>query len=190
MDPLLVMFCGPSGSGKTTIVKHLISSLPELSFSVSATTRDRRSGEVDGKDYYFLGNKEFKEKIAADQFLEWEEVYHNGFYGTMLSEIDRISNNNKIAIFDVDVKGGLAIKKRYGKNLLDVFVVPPSLAELKKRLIARESETEESLTGRVNKAEQELTYQSKFSETIVNNDLQKSLVEAEQLVRNFLKGNV
>ena len=139
------------------------------------------------KDYYFLSVDEFHKKIENDEFLEWEEVYANGFYGTLRSEVDRIGSLGKVAIFDVDVEGGIHIKGRFGKNLLDVFVKPPSIAELHKRLVARASETPESLEKRVLKAELELTYADRFHHVIVNKELPAAFAEAEQLVRDFLK---
>jgi len=185
----LVLFCGPSGSGKTTIVKHLLSNFPELMFSVSATTRECRHNEIDGQDYYFMSVKEFKNKVENNEFLEWEEVYKNGFYGTLESEIERISSLGKVAIFDIDVEGGLSIINKYGSNTLDVIVVPPSIEELKKRLVARNSETPESLNKRVGKAVTELTYTNKFSHTLVNKNLDQSLREATTLVEEFLRQN-
>jgi guanylate kinase len=183
----LVLFCGPSGSGKTTIVKHLLSKYPELMFSVSATTRECRFNEVDGKDYYFMSVEEFNRKIENKEFLEWEEVYKNGLYGTLESEIERISSLGKVAIFDIDVEGGLTIKNKYGNNTLDVIVVPPTIEELKKRLVARNSETNESLKKRIDKAVTELTYTDKFSHTLVNENLDQSLQQASDLVEEFLK---
>ena len=182
----LILFCGPSGSGKTSIVQHLLKKFSKLSFSVSATTRNKRNGEVHGKDYYFMTVDEFHEKIRNDEFLEWEEVYENGFYGTLRSEIDRIGKLGKVAIFDVDVEGGVHIKGRFGANLLDVFVHPPTIEELRKRLVARASETAETLERRVLKAEHELTYSSRFSHVIVNHDLGDATREAEQMVEQFL----
>lgn len=187
MDSKLILFCGPSGSGKTTIVHHLLKTFPVLSFSVSATTRSKRSNEVHGKDYYFLSVDEFLEKIQNDEFLEWEEVYANGFYGTLRSEVQRISSLGKVAIFDVDVEGGIHIKGRYGKNLLDVFVRPPALEDLHKRLVARASETPESLEKRIHKAEHELTYADRFHNVIINKDMHVAFAEAEQLVSSFLE---
>lgn len=187
MKSKLILFCGPSGSGKTTIVRHLLNTFPELSFSVSATTRSKRQNEIDGKDYYFLSVDEFHEKIENDEFLEWEEVYSNGYYGTLRSEVDRIGGLGKVAIFDVDVEGGIHIKGRFGKNLLDVFVRPPSIDVLHQRLVARASETPESLEKRVLKAELELTYSDRFHHVIVNQDLPAAFAEAEKLVRDFLK---
>ena len=186
MKEKLILFCGPSGSGKTSIVHSLLINFSQLSFSVSATTRAKRPYEAEGKDYYFLSIDDFKNKIDAREFLEWEEVYKNGFYGTLKSEITRITNEGKAVIFDVDVEGGLNIKKEYGDNLLDVFVMPPEIEELKKRLIARATETEESLAARIHRAEEELVYAKKFSQVIVNHVFEDAAKEAESLVEKFL----
>lgn len=182
----LILFCGPSGSGKTSIVHSLLKKFPELSFSVSATTRAKRPYEMNGKDYYFLSVDDFKKKIEDEEFLEWEEVYKNGFYGTLKSEIIRITDEGKAVIFDVDVEGGLNIKKEYGDKLLDVFVMPPGIEELKKRLIARATESEESLAARVHRAEEELVYAKKFSHVIINHVFEDAAKEAENLVWQFL----
>ena len=187
MRPRLILFCGPSGSGKTTIVKHMLARFPQLSFSISATTRKRRSNEKDGVDYYFLSEDEFRNRIAKNEFLEWEEVYKSGFYGTLLSEIERIRNEGMVPVFDIDVEGGLNIKKKFGSDLLDVFVVPPSLEELEHRLVARKSEDEASLRKRVEKAASEINYKDRFSKVIINKNLDDSLDEAEQMVREFLE---
>lgn len=182
----LILFCGPSGSGKTSIVHHLLKKFPQLSFSVSATTRPKRVNETDGIDYHFLSLQDFKKRIEHHEFLEWEEVYTNGYYGTLKSEIKRIADDGKAVIFDVDVEGGLTIKHAYGDNLLDVFVMPPGIEELKKRLIARATETDESLMARILKAEEELAYREKFSHVIVNSIFEDALQEAENLVNEFL----
>lgn len=187
MENKLILFCGPSGSGKTSIVRHLLAKNARLSFSISATTRKRRENEVDGHDYYFISVEEFKLKIQNDEFLEWEEVYENGFYGTLKSEVNRISSMNKVAIFDIDVEGGIHIKGRYGSNLLDVFVMPPTIEDLHKRLVARASETPETLQKRVQKAEHELTYSDRFSHVIINGDRETAFREAEKLVNDFLE---
>jgi len=182
----LILFCGPSGSGKTTIVKHLLSKYPVLSFSVSATTRKQRNGEVNGTDYYFISVEEFKSKINNGEFLEWEEVYENGFYGTLTSEIDRINALGKVALFDVDVVGGLNIKSKFGSNLLDVFVRPPSPDDLRKRLVARATETPESLERRIGKAAQELSFGDRFSNILVNDTIEQACAQADSLVEQFL----
>lgn len=186
MTGKLLLFCGPSGSGKTTIVHHLLKKDKRLSFSVSATTRPMRSNEQDGIDYHFLSVEKFKEKIANYEFIEWEEVYTDRFYGTLKSEVERIWDNRQVAVFDVDVIGGLNIKGQYGNNLLSVFVMPPSVDELHRRLKARNSETAESYRARIEKAEHELTFASHFDKIIVNDSLEVALVEAESIVTEFL----
>lgn len=186
MSEKLILFCGPSGSGKTSIVHHLLNKMPKLSFSVSATTRAKRHNEVDGKDYYFLSVDEFKKKIQRNEFIEWEEVYANGFYGTLRSEITRITNEDKAVVFDVDVEGGLNIKRQYGDKMLDIFVMPPGIEELKKRLVTRATESDESLLARILKAEDELNYKEKFSHVIVNCIFEDAAMEAETIVKNFL----
>lgn len=187
LQPKLILFCGPSGSGKTTIVHHLLENNSQFSFSVSATTRKKRDNEAHGKDYYFLSLEEFKNKIEEDQFIEWEEVYESGFYGTLKSEINRISSMGKHVIFDVDVEGGLKIKKLFTSSLLAVFVMPPSIEDLKQRLKSRATETQEDLKNRLEKAEQELKYSQFFDKVIVNKDLDESLKEAQNMVEKFLE---
>ncbi len=187
MPNKLILFCGPSGSGKTTIVHHLLKKNPRLCFSVSATTRPKRDIETDGIDYYFLTVQDFKEKIQRDEFIEWEEVYTNGFYGTLKSEIDKIGNEDKVAVFDVDVEGGLKIKNQFGEKMLAVFVMPPSIDELHKRLHARETETAESLKARIEKSEHELAFALRFDKVLINDDREKAFRKAEQLVEDFLK---
>ena len=182
----LLLFCGPSGSGKTTIVHHLLKTDPRLAFSVSATTRKKRDNETDGIDYYFITVDEFRKRIEGDEFIEWEEVYSGRYYGTLRSEINKIWENGKIPIFDVDVEGGLKIKNKFGDSLLAVFVRPPSLDELHKRLIARNSETPESYKARIEKSEQELAYAFRFNKFIVNDVLKFALKEARLIVNDFL----
>jgi guanylate kinase len=182
----LILFCGPSGSGKTSIVQHLLNRIPVLSFSVSATTRRKRRHETDGVDYYFLDVETFKGKIRAGEFLEWEEVYENGYYGTLRSEISRITGQGRVPVFDVDVEGGLSIKKEFGAALLDVFVRPPGITELKERLHARATEDEASFRARIAKAEHEITYAARFSHVLVNGDFKEAAAGAEALVREFL----
>lgn len=182
-----IIFSAPSGSGKTSLVKHLIQHVPNLGFSISACTRDRRGRhEVHGKDYYFLSQEEFKQKIDEDAFIEWEEVYAGNFYGTLKEEIQRIWDSGKAVIFDVDVKGGLALKKYFGDQALAIFVKVPSLDVLKARLNDRGTESEESLSRRLFKAEFEMKFEPHFDVTIVNDDFAKSSAEAENLVREFL----
>lgn len=181
-----IIFCAPSGSGKTTIVKHLLSVDLRLAFSVSACTRAQRANEVHGKDYYFLSQEVFHQKIQAGEFLEYEEVYGGNYYGTLKSEIDRIWAEGKAVVFDVDVEGGLNIKQYFGEQALAVFVKPPSVEELEQRLRYRSTETEETLRMRVSKAVHELQYESKFEHVLTNSDLNKALLEAEVLVNQFL----
>jgi guanylate kinase len=182
-----ILFCGPSGSGKTTIVHHLLKTNPKLSFSVSATTRHKRLTETDGVDYYFLTPDEFRQRIKNHEFLEWEEVYKDRFYGTLQSEIERIWKHGKVVIFDVDVEGGLNIKKRLQKNILTVFVQPPSLEELHRRLSLRKTETPESLQARIEKSDDEMKYAKRFDVVLTNDNLETSQKEAERVVKNFLK---
>ncbi len=186
----LVLFCGPSGSGKTTIVHYLMEKFPAMRFSISATTRPARPNEVHGKDYYFLTPDEFRERIARDEFLEWEEVYADRFYGTLKSEVERILNDDHIALFDVDVEGGLQIRKHFGRQLLDVFVMPPSVDDLHKRLVARATESEDSLFKRLSKAEKEMQYAFRFNHVIVNTILEDAKREAVTLVEQFLADEI
>lgn len=182
----VVIFCAPSGSGKTTIVKHLLAIDSRLAFSVSACTRKQRANEVHGKDYYFLTQSEFKAKVENGEFLEYEEVYGGNFYGTLKTEIDRIWSEGKAVIFDVDVEGGLNIKKHFGASALAVFVKPPSVEVLEQRLRYRSTETEETLNMRVGKAVKELGYEHMFEVVLLNESLDKALLEAEKLVNDFL----
>ena len=183
-----IIFSAPSGSGKTTIVKHLLDKNSDLGFSISASTRDKRGRtETHGKDYYFLSPEDFKAKIDDDAFIEWEEVYEGNFYGTLKSEIDRIWNEGKNVIFDVDVKGGLNLKKYFGKKALSVFVKVPSMDVLKERLKDRGTESEESLSRRLFKAKFEMGFQNKFDVVLINENLDKSLAEAQRLYNEFKK---
>jgi guanylate kinase len=186
MTGKLILFCGPSGSGKTTLVHHLLDKNAMMSFSVSATTRQKRNTETDGVDYHFLTPEQFKKKIEEDAFIEWEEVYTNGFYGTLKSEVEKIWKQNKIPVFDVDVEGGLKIKEQYGNQVLAVFVMPPTIDDLRIRLKARDTETPESLRARITKAEHELTYAPRFDNIIVNDDREIALQEARRMVDDFL----
>jgi len=182
----LLIFSAPSGSGKTTIVKHLLQKNFDLNFSVSATSREPRTGETHGKDYFFLSEKEFRKKIENDEFLEWEEVYKGIFYGTLKSEVERLRNSGKNVIFDVDVVGGLNIKKHYGDEALAVFVQPPSVEELKKRLQNRSTESQKKIDMRISKAEKELTYAGRFDLIIINDNLESALKIVESKVADFL----
>ncbi len=183
----LIIFSAPSGAGKTTIVKHLLSKDLNLEFSISATSREKRHTETHGKDYYFLSEIEFLEKIKNEEFLEWEEVYKGTSYGTLKSEVERIRNLGKNVIFDVDVVGGLNIKRFYQQEALAIFVQPPSIEELKKRLTYRSTETEEKIKTRIAKARYELGFANQFDVILINEHLEKAFIEAEKLVIDFLK---
>ena len=183
----LIIFSAPSGSGKTTIVKHLLSLAPlNLAFSISATSRTPRGEEVHGKEYYFLSAEEFKQRIADNDFLEWEEVYQNYFYGTLKSEVERLWTMGKNVVFDIDVAGGLRIKKQFPDQTLAIFVEPPSIAVLEERLRARQTETEEKIQMRLDKAGQEMATAHLFDVIIKNDDLPRALQEAEDLVTDFI----
>jgi guanylate kinase len=182
----LIIFSAPSGAGKTTIVQHLLKKVPELEFSISATTRKARGEEVNGKDYYFISKEEFLHRIAKKQFVEFEEVYTGTFYGTLRTEIERIWQHGKTVIFDIDVEGGLHLKRKYEDQALAIFVQPPSLEVLKERLAGRGTDSKEKLAERFIKAEKELNYAPQFDIILKNYDLQTACKEAEDLVRNFL----
>jgi len=186
----LIVFSAPSGSGKTTIVRHLLDvDYLNLEFSISATSREKRGDEVNEKDYYFLSAKEFKNKIKNDEFLEWEEVYRDNFYGTLKSEVERIWKKGKHIIFDIDVSGGLRIKRKFPEQTLAVFVKPPSIDELKIRLKKRKTESEDKINMRIAKASAELATAPLFDVIIENDNLENALTEAEVLVENFIKTN-
>ncbi|WP_298550261.1 guanylate kinase [uncultured Algibacter sp.] len=183
----LIVFSAPSGSGKTTIVRHLLGKENlNLEFSISATSRAKRGEEEHGKDYYFLSAKEFKSKIKNDEFLEWEEVYRDNFYGTLKTEVERIWALGKNVIFDIDVSGGLRIKRKFPEETLAIFVKPPSIDELKIRLKKRKTESEDKINMRVAKASAELATAPLFDTIIVNDDLEKALQEANKKVGNFI----
>lgn len=182
----LIIVSAPSGAGKTTLVKHLLEEMSDLEFSVSCATRSPRENEIHGKDYYFISAEEFKEKIDNQEFAEFEEVYTDNFYGTLKSEIERIWANGKTVIFDIDVIGGLNLKKIYPENSLGIFIMPPSVEELEKRLRGRNTETEEKLQMRVKKAEKELLLAPEFDVVLINENLEVSKQEIEDLVKNFI----
>jgi guanylate kinase len=183
-----IIFSAPSGSGKTSLVKHLMQEVPNLGFSISACTRDKRGRhEVHGRDYYFLSIEEFKNKIDQDAFVEWEEVYAGNFYGTLKEEVHRIWKEGKAVIFDVDVKGGLALKKYFGEQALAIFVKVPSLDVLESRLNDRGTESEESLSRRIYKAKFEMTFEAQFDVTVFNDDFTRSSADTVALVTEFLK---
>lgn len=183
----LIILTAPSGAGKTTIVRYLLEQLPELAFSVSATTRARRPNEVEGLDYYYIGVEAFQSLIAEEAFAEWQEVYPNQYYGTLHSEMERIWQEGKHIVFDIDVKGAVNLKKAYPNQSLAIFIKPPSKEALFERLRQRNTETEESLRKRLIKAEEELTFENKFDHILVNDVLEDALAEALQLARKFLR---
>jgi len=187
MQGKLIIFSAPSGAGKTTIVHHLLTKFPELSFSISATTRELRGAETHENDYYFISKEEFLHKVARQEFVEFEEVYNGTFYGTLRSEIERIWNEGKHVIFDIDVEGGIRLKRKYEEDALAIFVRPPSLDVLKERLSGRGTDSPEKLQERFIKAEKELLYADKFDVILKNYDLATACAEAEQLVGDFLK---
>ena len=182
----MVVFTAPSGAGKTTLVKHMIASYGFLDFSVSATTRAMRPHETEGKDYYFLSVDAFKKRIADGDFVEWEEVYENQFYGTLKSEVTRIWNEDKAIIFDIDVKGACNVKDLYKDQCLTIFIKPPSVEILIERLKARATESAESLAKRIEKVKREISFENRFDAVIVNDLLEVSKKEAEILVENFI----
>ena len=182
----IIIISAPSGAGKTTIVKHLLYVFPQLGFSVSATSRKIRQGEKNGREYYFVESAEFEQMIGDGKLLEWQEVYPGSYYGTQVSEVDRIAANGQFPVFDVDVVGGLNIKKMYGANALAIFIKPPSYEILESRLRSRATDSEESLQKRLLKAKWELSFEKDFDIIIVNNRLDDAFEQAEKLVIDFL----
>ncbi|MBU0765301.1 MAG: guanylate kinase [Bacteroidetes bacterium] len=187
MTGKLIIVSAPSGAGKTTIIKQLLKQDFRLEFSVSACSRKMRAGEKHGVDYYFMSAGEFRNKIAADEFLEWEEVYTDHLYGTLKSEVDRIWNKGNNVIFDVDVKGGINIKKYYGKEALSLFIMPPSVEELEKRLRSRSTDSDKDIKTRIDKAKEEISRSGSFDRIIINDDLDTAIREAIETVGNFLQ---
>jgi len=183
----MIIISAPSGAGKTTIVRHLLGTGLNLAFSVSATSRPIRPGEVEGREYYFMSSDEFRQKIAHDELLEWQEVYPGSYYGTLKSEVSRIHKNGQVPVFDVDVVGGLNIKKMYGMEALAIFIQPPSLEVLEQRLRARATDNEQSLQKRLEKVRWELDFAPEFDTVILNDKLEIALKQAEQSVKNFLR---
>jgi guanylate kinase len=185
----LLIFSAPSGSGKTTIVKEVLKSIPELEFSISACSRKPRVNELDGKDYYFISADEFRKRIENHEFVEWEEVYADQYYGTLKSELERIWNKNKHVVFDVDVIGGLNIKKQYTSESLSIFIKAFSVEELRKRLKNRGTETDTQIEKRISKAEYELSFANKFDVTIVNDTLENAVNSTIKAIKDFLQNN-
>ena len=182
----MVVVSAPSGAGKTTIVKHLLATFPQLGFSVSATSRKIREGEMDGREYYFMSPDDFRIMIEKGKLLEWQEVYPGSYYGTQVSEVKRITSIGQFPVFDVDVVGGLNIKKMYGAQALAIFIRPPSYEILESRLRARATDSEESLQKRLDKVKWELSFEKDFDKVIVNDKLENALHEAEKMVKDFL----
>ncbi len=184
----LIIFSAPSGSGKTTIVHHLLVQKElNLVFSVSATSREKRGQEINGKDYYFISPKKFNKLIKKDKFIEFEEVYKDNYYGTLKKEVKQIRKKGINVIFDIDVIGGLNIKKQFGKKALAIFVKPPNIKEMERRLRNRNTDTEEKIKERVAKAKKEFTYANDFDEILINDDLEIAKINAFNLVKKFIK---
>lgn len=183
----LIIFSAPSGSGKTTIVHHIMKLVEGLEFSISATSRAPRGVEQNGKDYYFLSGEEFDQKIAENAFVEWEEVYAGTKYGTLRSEMERIWAKGHTILFDVDVKGGVRLKEIFGEQALSIFIMPPSIEELRSRLVGRATDSPEKIEQRIAKAGEELTYAKRFDKVVVNDDLATAVAEVRRIVEEFIK---
>lgn len=186
MKQKVIIFSAPSGSGKSTIVKYLLSKYPFLEFSVSATSRAPRGLEKDGVDYYFFTPERFRELVAQDAFVEYEEVYPGSFYGTLKSEVERIWKKGHTIVFDIDVKGGVNLKRIFGDKALSVFIKPPSIQELERRLIGRGTDSAEAIAKRVGKAAEELTYEDRFDRVLINDNLEVAFKETSDIVEDFI----
>jgi len=183
----IIIITAPSGSGKTSITRHLMQAFPELAFSVSAATRNARGVEKNGVDYYFISENDFKNKIQHNEFVEWEMVYEGKYYGTLKSELQRIWDAQKIPVLDIDVKGAIHVRQQYPQSSITLFIEPPSVGELKKRLEGRGTETHESLAARINKAAYEISFKEHFDKVIVNDDLEKACNEAVGIIDAFIQ---
>lgn len=187
MEGKFVIVSAPSGAGKTTIVRRLLQAGLNLEFSVSAASRAPRANEINGKDYHFISIDEFREKIRKGELLEWQEVYKDNYYGTLKRQVERIWNRGHHVLFDIDVQGGMNLKKLFPKSTLSIFIMPPSLEELGNRLRLRSTETEDNIARRLEKARTEITFTDKFDKIIINDDLEKAVSEAIEMVSQFLK---
>ncbi|WP_307455910.1 guanylate kinase [Chryseobacterium sp. SORGH_AS_0447] len=187
MNSKVIIFSAPSGSGKTTLVKHALEVFGQLQFSISCTTRAPRGSEIHAVDYHFLTPEEFRQKIAEDAFVEFEEVYTDKYYGTLKSEVEKIWSQGKVVIFDVDVKGGISLKKYFGSQALSIFIEPPSIEELERRLISRGTDDAETIIVRVAKAEEEMSYAGEFDKIVINSDLNEAKKEIESLIQHFIE---
>lgn len=183
----IIIITAPSGAGKTSITRYLLQTFPQLAFSVSAATRQARSNEQNGKDYYFITEEEFQHKIQNNEFVEWEMVYEGRYYGTLKAELDRIWEQSKVPVLDIDVKGAIHVQGQYPDSTLSIFIEPPSIDELKRRLVSRGTESDSSLSARINKAGYEISFSHSFHKVIVNDDLEKAKREAKEIVTNFIK---
>ncbi|MDO5509438.1 MAG: guanylate kinase [Weeksellaceae bacterium] len=181
----LIIFSAPSGAGKTTLVRRLLAENPQMEFSISCCTRAPRHNEVHGKDYYFITPQEFREKIQAGEFVEWEEVYKDHLYGTLHSEVERIRQSGNHVVFDIDVQGGINLKKQFGEEALALFIKPPSVEELRRRLEIRKSDSQDKINLRVEKALHEMSFADNFDHIIINDDLEKAVEQTELAVKNF-----
>lgn len=182
----IIIITAPSGAGKTSITRYLLHKYPQLQFSISAATRSARGTEQNGVDYYFISEQEFQQKIQDNAFVEWEMVYEGKYYGTLKSELERIWNEGKVPMLDIDVKGAIHVQQQYPDQSLSVFIEPPSVDELRKRLQSRGTETEESLQTRVNKASYEISFKHHFNSEIINDDLHRACQETEMVIKKFL----
>lgn len=183
----VIIFAAPSGSGKSTIISSILKEFKELEFSISATSRQPRGEERDGVEYYFLTCEEFKKRAAENQFIEWEEVYSGSCYGTLTSEVERIWAKDGVVVFDIDVKGAINLKTRFGADAISIFIMPPSIDELRRRLVSRATDSEQAIEKRVARAEEEISYSKKFDKIVVNDTLSVAINDCREIIKTFLK---